>query len=52
MPVAHLRVDDVLVWTQKYREWFETVIVTGPYSTDDAEELKRHNITAFKGGAR
>ena len=32
-----------------YCEWFETVVVTGPFSMRDANELKMHSIAAFQG---
>ena len=43
------QVDDVVFWTQKYREWFETVIVTGPFSKEVMTELGQHSIRAFDG---
>jgi hypothetical protein len=43
------QIDDVVFWTQKYREWFETVVVTGPFQPGHIQELKRHSIQAFRG---
>jgi len=43
------QVDDVVFWTQKYREWFETVVVTGPFSSEHKEELEQHSIRTIDG---
>ena len=43
------QVDDVVFWTQKYREWFETVVVTGPFSNEHKEELELHSIKTIDG---
>ena len=43
------QVDDVIFWTQKYREWFQSVVVTGPFSIQQVNELEKHSIVVFKG---
>jgi len=43
------QVDDVVFWTQKYREWFQNVVVTGPFQPDHIQELNRQSIQAFRG---
>ena len=43
------QVDDVIFWTQKYREWFQSIVVTGPFSTQQVNALEKHSIMIFKG---
>jgi len=41
-------VNDVIFWSQKQREMFETVVVVaGPFSIDQMMEFEAHSIQAF-----
>ena len=40
---------DVLFWNQKYRKWFDRIVVRGPFSDVQLEKLHAHGIDAHVG---
>ena len=42
-------VDDVIFWTQKTRERFQSVVAAGPFSEDQIQALQDNSITVQKG---
>lgn len=39
--------DEIVFWAQKHREYFETVMVAGPFSMDQIQVLGRYSIEAI-----
>jgi hypothetical protein len=42
-------VDNVVFWTQKWRQLFDTVLVKGPFSNTQLDQLRAHDISATRG---
>jgi hypothetical protein len=40
---------NVLFWHQKWRQWFNRIVVRGPFNRDQIKELQRHGIRAYWG---
>lgn len=41
-------INDVIFWSQKYREYFDTTIAAGPFSDDQVRILSAHSVRAIQ----
>lgn len=45
---ATLPTKDILFWHQKWRQWFNRIVVRGPFQSTQILELQQHGIEAFE----